>query len=351
MSGCTCFSSSIAARTPSATSTSPAPSARDLEAHHRLAVEQRSRAPFGDAVGDAGHLVEPHVAAVGQGDVERAELGRGGHGGDRSHRLFGAAEVDSAARRLLLHRAQLARDVGGGHAQREQARRVELDPHLARDAADAVDAAHAAHREQALGDLVVDEPRQRLVVHARGRDGVGQDRHRREVHLRDHRVAQLRGQIRADARDRVAHVVHRLLRRLLEAELGSDAGAAVLDLGVQVLQPLYRRQRVFDLARDLGLHLRRRGTGQRRRDGDRRQVDVRKVLDLHRAKAHHADDRQHDEQQHRRHRRADRPGGDVDVHRGFTSRRRQRRRCAPCRRRQGSRRLRRRRACPRPGRS
>jgi hypothetical protein len=34
------------------------------------------------------------------------------------------------------------------------------------------------------------------------------------------------------------------------------------------------------------------------RDDDRRQVDVREVLDLHRLEAHQADQREHDEEQH-----------------------------------------------------
>ena len=91
------------------------------------------------------------------------------------------------------------------------------------------------------------------------------------------RVAQVAGQVGAHARDRVAHVVDRLLRRLLEAELDRDRRRAVLHLGVDVLDALQRGDRVLDLARDLGLHLRRRGAGQRGGDGDRRQVDVREA--------------------------------------------------------------------------
>jgi hypothetical protein len=87
------------------------------------------------------------------------------HGGDGAHRLLDAADVGAAARGFLLHLAQLARDIGGRVRRGQQAGRVELDAHLARDAADARHRADAAHAEHGLGDRVVDEPGQRLVVH------------------------------------------------------------------------------------------------------------------------------------------------------------------------------------------
>ena len=183
---------------------------------------------------------------------------------------------------LLLHLAQLARDVGRGGVERLQLRRIDLDAHLARNAAHARHRAEAAHAEQRLGDVVVDEPAQRLAVHARGGDGVGEDRRARDVELADRRVAHVGGQVGAHARDGVAHVVDRLLRRLLEAELDRDDGRAVEHLGVDVLDALQRRDRVLELARHLGLELRGRGAGQRRGDGDGGQVDAREVLDLHR---------------------------------------------------------------------
>src|SRR5690606_2368790 len=61
----------------------------------------------------------------------------------------------------------------------------------------------------------------------------------------------------------------------------------------------------------LGLQLRRRRARQCRRDEHRGQVDVREVLDLHRPEAQQAEHRQEDEEQQRRDRIADRPGGEV----------------------------------------
>jgi hypothetical protein len=141
--------------------------------------------------------------------------------------------------------------------------------------------ADAAHAEQGLGYRVVDEPGQRLLVHPRRCHGVGQDRRAGQIDLGDHRIAQVAGQVGTDARDGVAHVVHRLLRGLLEAELDGDRGRAVLHLGVDVLDALQRGHGILDLARHFGFHLRRRGAGQAGRDRYRRQVDVHELLDVH----------------------------------------------------------------------
>jgi hypothetical protein len=166
-----------------------------------------------------------------------------------------------------------------------------------------------------LADRVVDEPRQRLVVHPARRHGIGQDRRAGQVDLADHRVLQVARQVGADARDGIAHVVDRLLRRLFQAEFDGDDGRAVLHLGVDVLDALQRGHRILDLARHLGFHLRRRRAGQAGGDGDGRQVDVHELLDLHGLEGHQAGQRQQDEQQDGRNRIADRPGR--NVHHGL----------------------------------
>jgi hypothetical protein len=122
--------------------------------------------------------------------------------------------------------------------------------------------AHAVHAEQGLGDVVVDKPAQRLVVHAGRGDGVGEDGRARQVHFADLRVAQVGGQVAAHAADGVAHVVHRLLRGFFKPELDGDGGVPSVHLAVDVLDALQRGHRVLDLARHLGFQLRRRGAGQ-----------------------------------------------------------------------------------------
>ena len=212
MSGCAAFSFSSAARTPAATSISPAPRLRVISKPTTGWPFSSAAERFSATVSmHVRHLVQADAAAVAERDLHARQLLGRLHRGDGAHRLLGAAQVGAAARGLLLHLAQLARDVGGGGVQRLQLQRVELDAHLARDAAHARHRADAAHAEHGLGDVVVDEPAQGLVVHAAGGDGVGQDRQARQLDLGDLRVAQVAGQVGAHARHRVAHVVQRLL--------------------------------------------------------------------------------------------------------------------------------------------
>jgi len=116
-----------------------AAAARDLETDDGRAVEQRRRAALGDRVAHAGDVGEPHAASVGQRDRHARELVGRSDGGDRAHRLLGAADVGSTARRVLLDAPQLPRDVGRRRADRQHPVRIELDRDLARHAA------HARH--------------------------------------------------------------------------------------------------------------------------------------------------------------------------------------------------------------
>ena len=282
--------------------------AHDLEAHHRLAVEQGAAAPLGHRVADRGHLVQADATAIGQRDIQPRQLFGALDRGDGAHRLLDAADIGAAARGVLLHRAQLARDVGRGGVQGQQARGIELDAHLTRHPAHPRYRANAAHGEDGLADVVVDEPGQRHFVHPARSHGVGQDGRAGQLDLGHHGVAQVTGQIGAHALHCGAHVVQRLLSRLLEAEFDGDDGRAVQHLGVDVLHPLQRSDGVFQLACDFGLELGRRRAGQGRADGDGGQVDVRKLLHLHRLEAHHAEHGEHHEQHHRGDRIADAPG-------------------------------------------
>ncbi|KFB78622.1 MAG: hypothetical protein AW06_000030 [Candidatus Accumulibacter cognatus] len=297
-----------------------AAAARDLEADHRPAVEQRRRARLADRIGHRRHLVEADAASVGKYDIQRRQfLGRL-HGGDGAHRLLDAADVGAPARGFLLNAAQLAREVGGGGVERQQAGRVELDADFARHSTDAGNRADPAHGEHGLGDGVVHEPGERLVVHALRGHRIGQDRRSGDADASDHRVAQVARQVGADARDRIAHVVDRFLNRFFEAELDGHRRHAVLDFGIDVLDALHGGDRVLDLACDLGLHLRRCGARQRRGDGHRRQVDVHELLDLHRPEGEDAGQREQDEEEDRRNRVTDRPGRNVHFAAAATTR-------------------------------
>ena len=206
-----------------------AAAARDLEADHRLAVEQRRRALLGDGVAD------------------RARPGRGGCGGRRRARSPCAraprptapcamvrTDCSAPPRRRGRPRPPAASGAAGARCRprsrssasmRAGSSSTRTSRSTPPTRATAPTPRTASRR---LRDRVVDEPGQRLVVHARRGDRVGQDRRAGEVDLARPPGRAGRRAARADARHRVAHVVDRLLRRLLQAELDGDRRRAVL---------------------------------------------------------------------------------------------------------------------------
>ena len=268
---------------------------QDFKPDHLPAVEQRSRAPFGDGVADVGHLVEPHTPAIANGDFHLRQLFGGLHRGDGAHGLFAAAKIGAPARRLLLYLAQLRGNLGGRDIQSQQFGRAEFHPNLPRHAADAIDRPDALDAQQQLGDVVVDEPGQFLFAHRRIGDGIGNDRLAAQFDLGDDRIQHLFRQVAAYPRNGRPHIFQRLARIALQTELGRHNGVSVRDMGIQMFQSLRAGQRILDLARHLGFHLVRRRARHRGRHGDHRQIDIRKQLDLHGLEGHHAQEGEHDE--------------------------------------------------------
>jgi len=285
--------------------------ARDLEADHRPAVQQRRRARLGHGVAHLGQLVQADAAPARDRDLQRRDLPGRLHRGQRAQGLLGAAQLGAPARALQLHLAQLARDLGRRHAQGLEPERVERHAHLARGPAHAADRAHAGHGQQAARELVVHEPGQLLLVELARRDGERQDGLAGELQLGDHGVAQVRRQVGAHARDGRAHVVHRLLYWFFQLVLGGDGGRAVHQRGGDVLEPLRGGDGVLDLARHVRFELPRRRARQRGRDHDHGQVHVGEVLHLHGAEGQQPGQREQHEQHGRRHGVPDRPGGEV----------------------------------------
>ena len=287
--------------------------AGDLKAHHRHAVEQRSRAGLGNRVFDRGYLVEAHALAVGQRQLQIGQFFCGFDRGQGAHGLLAAAQVGTATGALGLHLLELAGNVCRRSAQTLQLHRVEGHFHFAGDATHTGDRAHALHAQQAAGHGVVHKPAQGLIVHLGRADGERQNRRTRQVHLVDHRVAHIARQLTAHALHGTAHFVQRLLGGLLQAEFGGDGNTTVLHLGVDVFQTLDGRNRVFQLAGHFGFQLGRRRTGQAGRDGDVGQLQVRELLHLHAVERQHAGEGQHHKKHDRRYGVFDGPRRDVHT--------------------------------------
>ncbi len=118
--------------------------AGDAEADDRLVEQAGEGARLGRAVDDRSELVEAHLAAAGERDRQRREVGDAAGAGERADRLLlagdlaaAAAEIDVVGADLLVHRR-------GGHAEREQLLRIERDADLPVDAAEALHLADAA---------------------------------------------------------------------------------------------------------------------------------------------------------------------------------------------------------------
>ena len=269
--------------------------AGDFKTDYRLAIEQRRRTLFGSCIADRGNLIETDMASVGQHDFHACQLFRRLHGGNGTHRLLGTTHIGAATRSFLLNLAQLARNVGCRGVECLQSRRVNFDPHLARYPTHARHRSHPAHTEQQLGHRIVHEPAQRLIIHAAGSHRVSEDGRARQLHLGNHRVAQITGQIRAHPRHRIAHVIYRLLSRFFQPEFSRDNGRTVLYFGVNMFDALQRGHRIFQLARDFSFQLCGRSARQRCGYRDCGQINVREILYLHRAETHQAKQREHDE--------------------------------------------------------
>ena len=147
-------------------------------------------------------------------------------------------------------------------------------------------------REAGVGDAR--EHRRR----SRGR-GEHEREHRRLrwIEARQDRLLHLGRQILALRRDRVAHILRRLLNRFLEVEeeralrepVDREAG------GLVAIEPADSPHRILDGLHDLALHLRRRCAGIRDRQSDDRRLNVGELVGVQvdQRRAAEGDERHH----------------------------------------------------------
>ncbi len=148
----------------------------DFKSDHRFAVEQGNRRAFTYAISYLGDLVQANNVTVRQSHLQRSDLSHIADGADGAHRLPGAADIGFAARRLLLHTLQLARDLRRRYVQGRHAFRVEFNQHLTVDTTDPGYLPHTLNRQQGFGNVIINKPGQCLFIQLIGFYGVGDDR-------------------------------------------------------------------------------------------------------------------------------------------------------------------------------
>ena len=261
-------------------------------------------------------IVETHLAAAGEDDGGRLEIAHGAGGGQRPDRLLAPADLAAPARHVSRGEAQLAVDLRSGDAERQETVGLEHNSHFAGDAAHALDAADALHPLERAGDLVLHQPGQLGGGHGRRLHPVDQDRQARDLHAADYRLVDGTGQVDADLGDRVLHVINGAVGVHLKAKLDRGHGRALGDGRGDVLHPAHAGNRILNPLRDLGLQLGGRRPRLRDRHGNDGNIDVGHPRDRQPPEADKAEHDQDEEQDQRADRLADRPGGDVEAHRG-----------------------------------
>jgi hypothetical protein len=177
-----------------------------------------------------------------------------------------------------LNLAQRAGDIAGGNAQRRHPGRIDFDQHLTLYTANALEAADARDAQHRLRDDVVDKPRERFFVHARGRNGEGLDRGANAGGRTHGGLQKLRRQIGPNAVHGILGFNQRVRKILFQHEFDPDRHPAIGDRSVQMIEPAQSGQRIFDLAGDFRLQLCRCRPWLGQVDRDHWHVEVGQVL-------------------------------------------------------------------------
>ncbi len=232
----------------------------DVEADDLFAIIAGAGARLGPGVGYRAEIAQQHRLAGRQSDAHVFETLHRIGGADGADVLLLAAGIEAAARHVDEIVAQGVGDVRRRSPLPRQLGRIELDADFPIDAAVAVQLRHALHRQDALGDIVVDVPRQLFGRHVGGADGIGQKRAAGGVvDARNDRILHVRRQVAAHTGDGVAHVVGGLFQVGVEGKLDNGGRSAFIDRRVDMAHPAQAGYRIFDDPRHLVLQFLRRG--------------------------------------------------------------------------------------------
>ena len=186
-----------------------------------------------------------------------------------------------------------------------------LTPALARHSGD------SGYSQQPLRDGIVDEPAQLLERHVVGANHKAPER-AAPVLTTDIGFEDALGQVAANLRHRIAHVVDRAVGRRADGEFDDRSRNALDGIAGDMFDVADRRHRALDALGDLLLHLGRRSPGLRYRDLDDREADVGILVDRHAIEADDPEKTQDQKQHDREGRVLDRPAGHV-THRAYSA--------------------------------
>jgi hypothetical protein len=218
-----------------------------------MAVAHRKAGLLGEAVRDLGDLPEAHDVLAAAPDDDLLELAR---------RLDAADQPDALVLQRAAHLADRRRRVVCteridhlGHRDRELAQLLGAQQHrqLALERTVDVDDRDAGDGAEAIGEVVLGEPRDRRVRLRGRRQREVHDRLRAGVAPRQNRLAHLQRQLVPHRADRVAHLVGGLDHVLVEVEDQHRLGAAFLGNGVEVIDACDRLHRLLDPVDQLAL--------------------------------------------------------------------------------------------------
>ena len=283
----------------------------DREGQHLTAVDLRQITLFGITVGHLGHVRKLDRPAVADRNARFAELECILRVAEDADRLFRPGNFGAPARRVQIDLTELLVHLARGQAIALHPRGIEDHADFAVDPARTAHLAHARDRQQLFSHGIVDEPRQLLERHVGRLDREIGDRTAGDIDTDHLRLENPVGQIAANLRNRLIDVIIGAVDRCPDRKLHHRTATALADIGGEFIDPADAAHRSFDALRHLRFEFRWRSARLRDDDLHRREFDIGIVIDVHPVEADDPRQQQQREQDDRRHRIADAPGGDV----------------------------------------
>jgi hypothetical protein len=269
----------------------------DLDPNRLLAVEERHRARLFGSIVDVRDLIQADQLSAAFGDDEIAEVRGVLEAAAQPDQLLlqVAVQPSNGRREILL--SERGDHLGDAHPRRLEIRGTQLDDHVALHFTHDVHLRDPGDRAQLARESGIGDAREHRSGSGRRREHEREHRRFRWIEASEDRLLHLRRQILALRRDRIAHILRRLLDRLLEVEEERALREPVDGeaRGLVAIESADAPHRILDRLHDLALDLRRRCTGIRDRQSDDRRLNVRELIgvEIEQSRASERDERHH----------------------------------------------------------